>query len=86
MNFCFAVYYIFLHTDLWTRRKNTKKRKRKVNIYTSQTNTQLHAYKKETNETNPSTFFSIYMKKSKSKINKKERLIINEVSGEEIVC
>ena len=67
MNFCFVMYYIFLHTDLWTHRKNTKKRKGKLNIYTSQTNTQLHAYKKETKETNPSTFFSIYMEKSKIK-------------------
>ena len=25
INFCFVIYYIFLHTDLWTRRKNTKK-------------------------------------------------------------
>ena len=26
MNFCYVMYYIFLHTDLWIRRKNTKKR------------------------------------------------------------
>ena len=24
MNFYFVTYYIFLHTDLWKRRKNTK--------------------------------------------------------------
>ena len=54
MNFYFVMYYTW---------EKYKKRKGKLNIYTSQTNTQLHTYKKETNKTNPSTFFSIYMKK-----------------------
>ena len=38
MNFS-VMYYIFLHTYSWTRRKNTKKGEKKLNIDTSQTHT-----------------------------------------------
>ena len=52
------MYYIFLHTDLWTGKKNTKKKqnKNKHNLYMSQTHTQLHTDKKERKK---HTFFSV---------------------------
>ena len=68
MNVYFVMYYIFLHTDPYEHvgKKEKKKKERKVNIYTSQTRTQLHTDKKERKKERkkhtPSTFFSIYMK------------------------
>ena len=49
MNVYFVMYYIFLHTDPYEHvgKKEKKKKKRKVNIYASQTRTQLHTDKKE---------------------------------------
>ena len=60
--FCYVLHF-FTHWPLWTRRKKKKKeKKRKLNIYTSQTRTQLHTDKTERKKHTPSTFFSIYMK------------------------
>ena len=54
------MYYIFLHTDPYEHvGKIQKKKKRKLNIFTSQTHTQLNTDKKRKKETHPSTFFSI---------------------------
>ena len=41
------MYYIFLHTDPYEHVGKIQKKKRKLNIYTSQTHTQLHTDKKE---------------------------------------
>ena len=67
--FCYVLHF-FTH---WLTNTSEKyqKRKRKRNIYSSQTRIQLHTNKKERKkETHPSTFFSIYMKKL-IKINNK---------------
>ena len=56
------MYYIFLLTDPNEHiGKIQQKKRRKLNIYTSQTHTELHTDKnKQTNkQTSPSTFFSI---------------------------
>ena len=47
----------------WLGLEKYQKRKRKLNIYTAQTRTQLRTDKKGKKETYPSTFFSIYIKK-----------------------
>ena len=80
INFHFVLNYNFLHTDPYEHVGKIHKKKRKLIIYTyiahTPTHTRLHTdKKKEKKETHPSTFLCIYMKK-----------LINEVSGESIVC
>ena len=70
MNFYFVTYYIF-YILTHEQAGEIQKKKRKLNIYTSQTHTQLHTDKKETKKHTPSTFFSIYVKKKLIKINNK---------------
>ena len=53
MNFYFVMYYIFLHTNPYEHLGKQKKKKRKLNIYTSQTHTQLHTDKKERKKHTP---------------------------------
>ena len=67
------MYYNFLHTDPYEHVGKIQK-KRKGNIYTSRTHP-ITKKRERKKETHPSTFLSIYMKK-----------LINEVSGERIVC
>ena len=60
MNFYFVMCYIFLHTDLWIRRKNTKKEKKTKHIYIGDSHT-ITYWQKRKKVTHPTTFFSSYM-------------------------
>ena len=80
MNFFVVMYAIFLHTDLWTRRKNTKKEKKTIHIYITDSYT-ITFWSKRKKEIHPSTFFSSYMKKlikisSKWSRQRKDRMLI----------
>ena len=79
INFHFVLNYNFLHTDPYEHVGKIHKKEKKTNhlyIAHTPTHTRLHTdKKKEKKETHPSTFLCIYMKK-----------LINEVSGESIVC
>ena len=67
------MYYNFLHTDPYERVGKRKKERKTKLIYIAHTHT--HTQLLTDNKKHPSTFCSIYMKK-----------LLNEVSGERIVC
>ena len=68
------MYYNFLHADPYINAQEKEKKEKKTkHIYIAHTHTQLLTDKKKKNH--PSTFCFIYVKK-----------LLNEVSGERIVC
>ena len=72
MNVYFVMYYIFLHTDLYEHvGKKEKEKKRKLNIYTSQTRTQLHTDKKERKKETHPKYILLYLHEKLIKINDK---------------
>lgn len=86
MNFYFVMHYIFLHTDLWTCRKNTKKENETYTIHRMQTHTQLHTDKKERKKHTQYLFLYLHEKKLMKINNKwskwrKDRMLIRHIFG-----
>ena len=72
MNVYFVMYYIFLYTDPYEHvGKKEKEKKRKLNIYTSQTRTQLHTDKKERKKETYPKYILLYLHEKLIKINDK---------------